>query len=79
MGETGRAVDRVRKQIRALIAHLKAMEVTKGQPHVVLRAFGRHLEDFLWLPSMGGRKRLGAATKPGCFTYDPPDGVAWGN
>lgn len=74
VGEAGRSVDRVRKQIKTLIVGLLA---TKGQTNAVLRAFGRHLEVCLWLPSMGGRKRLGASGKAGCFTYEPPPDVVW--
>ena len=76
-GEAERAVDRVRKQIKTLIRELQAAEVTRGKANAVLRAFGRHLEECLWLPSVGGRKRVGAAGKPGCFTYEPPAGVNW--
>jgi hypothetical protein len=76
-GEAGRAVDRVRKQIKTLIRELKEAEVSRGRGNEVLRAFGRHLEEYLWLPSVGGRKRLGAAGKAGCFTYDPPPGLRW--
>ena len=70
-GEAERAVDRVRKQVRSLIRELQSA----GSE--VLRAFGEHLEDYLWLPSVGGRKRIGAAGKAGCFTYEPPAGVQW--
>jgi hypothetical protein len=72
IGERGRAVDRVRKQIKTLIRELK------GASNDVLRSLGQHLDECLWLPSMGGRKRAGAACQPGCFTYEPPAGVVWG-
>lgn len=77
VGEAERAVDRVRKQIKALIRELKEAEVAQGKPNDALQGFGQHLEEYLWLPSMGGRKRLGASVKPGCFTYEPPAGVCW--
>jgi hypothetical protein len=72
-----RAADRVRKQIKAFIKELKEAEKSRGTPNDVLRAFGKHLEDYLWLPSVGMKNRIGATTKPGCFTYNPPDDVRW--
>ena len=74
---SSRAADRVRKQIKTFIKELMAAEITRGKPNMVLRAFGKHLEDHLWLPSVGVKNRLGATAKPGCFTYDPPNGVCW--
>ena len=71
------AVDRVRKQVKTLIEKLKRAEVASGKPHLALRAFGWHLDAHLWRPSMGGKCRRGASGKPGCFTYEPPDGVVW--
>ena len=52
-------------------------EITHGKPSLILRAFGKHLEDHLWLPSVGEKNRLGATGKAGCFTYDPPKDVRW--
>ncbi len=72
-----KSVDRVRKAIRNLIVYLKTAEVTRGKPNAMLRAFGEHLETHLWLPSMGAKNRLGAASRPGCFTYERPAGVTW--
>ena len=72
-----KAVDRVRKAIKALTKELRTAELSKGQPNEVLRAFGEHLDQHLWLPSMGGRGRAGAAGRPGCFTYERPKGVIW--
>ena len=77
VGSAGRAADRVRKQIKTFIKELKGAMATRGRPNAVLRAFGQHLEDHLWLPSVGGRRRIGAAGKAGCFTYEPPPGVRW--
>jgi hypothetical protein len=77
VGGGERAVDRVRKQIKAFIEELKAAEVTKGEPNIVLRDFGQHLEEYLWRRSLGAQKRLGASAMPGCFTYEPPPGVRW--
>jgi hypothetical protein len=76
-GQAGRAADRVRKAIKGKIDEWKKLERTKGKPNKVVQAFAKHLEECLWLPSMGGRGRAGAYGKPGCFTYIPPDGVVW--
>jgi 7-cyano-7-deazaguanine synthase in queuosine biosynthesis len=73
----GRVADRVRKAMRRLIDDLKGVELRAGVPNTVLREFGDHLEQCLWLPSMGGRGRAGACGKPGCFTYIRPTGVVW--
>jgi hypothetical protein len=46
----------------------------------VLRAFGEHLERYLWAPSGRGRHGRKAAVRAGLagrFTYEPPDGVKW--
>lgn len=75
--EASRAADRVRKQIKALIKELMEAEKGRGIANEVLRAFGKHLEDHLWLPSVGFKNRIGATCKPGCYTYDPPDDVRW--
>lgn len=76
-GQASRAADKVRKAIRAKLDEWKKLERTKGKPNKVVQAFAKHLEECLWLPSMGGRGRAGAYGKPGCFTYLPPDGVVW--
>jgi hypothetical protein len=76
-GAAGRATDRVRKAIKAKIDGWKKLERTKGKPNKVVQAFAGHLEQHLWLPSMGGRGRAGASGRPGCFTYEPPSGVIW--
>jgi hypothetical protein len=75
--EASRSAERVRKQIKRFIKELKAAEITRGKPNVVLREFGQHLEDHLWLPSVGAKNRIGASGRPGCFTYEPPKGVRW--
>jgi hypothetical protein len=76
-GAAGRASDRVRKAIKAKIDGWKKLERTKGKPNKVVRSFAAHLEQHLWLPSMGGRGRAGAYGRAGCFTYVPPEGVVW--
>jgi hypothetical protein len=76
-GQAGKAAGRVRKALRRFIDELKAAERRPGEPHQVLRNFGKHLEDCIWVPSVGVKNRVGAIGKPGCFTYVPPKGVAW--
>jgi 7-cyano-7-deazaguanine synthase in queuosine biosynthesis len=76
-GESEAAAERVRKGIRNFINELKAAKRQQGVINVPLCAFGEHLEEHLWLPSMGGKNRVGAAGKPGCFTYEAPSGVRW--
>ena len=77
IGQAGRSADRVRKAVRRFIDDLNAAEIRRGEPNKVLREFGKHLEQHLWLPSMGGAGRRGAAGKPGCFTYTRPVCVTW--
>lgn len=76
-GQAGRAVDRVRKAIKAKIGTLKKPAGSKGSTSDASRAFAAHLETYLWLPSMGARGRTGASGRAGCFTYEPPNGVKW--
>ncbi len=76
-GQAEMAAERVRKAIRNLINELKAAKRQQGLVNVALSAFGEHLEQNLWLPSMGGKNRVGASGKPGCFIYEPPAGVRW--
>ncbi len=77
IGGASQAVDRVRKAIRGFIKELKEAEASRGKPNTVLRGFGDHLEECLWRPSMGGKQRIGAAGRAGCFTYERPTGVFW--
>jgi len=48
--------------------------------HGVLRDFAKHLRTYLLIPSgryaVPGRHRA-RATLAGCFTYEPPAGLAW--
>ena len=76
-GQAGKAAERIRKALRRFIDDLKAAEKRLGEPHQVLRGFGQHLDDCIYLPSVGGKNRVGAVGKPGCFTYVPPNGVVW--
>ena len=79
-GGAERCVEAVGKAIRRLFRHLCGAMVGAGMPHPVLQAFGRHLHEYLLIPSGRGGGRGGArlASAPGgCFTYEPPPGVAW--
>ena len=76
-GQAGLAAGRVRKALWRLIDDLLSAERRPGEPHQVLRDFGKHLEECIWLPSVGRKNRIGAVGKPGCFTYVAPDGVLW--
>lgn len=74
-GNEQRQVRAVRQAIRRLIDRLR------GEGDEVLRAFGEHLERYLWGPSgragrgRNSRVRAGLA---GRFTYEAPEGVRWG-
>lgn len=76
-GQAERCADRVRKALRRFMDDLEAVGKESGEGPEVLRMFGEHLEERLWLPSVGGRNRLGAMGKAGCFAYVCPDGVGW--
>ena len=74
-----RATNAVRKAVSRLHRKLmRSLDMT-GRPHPVLRAFGRHLEDYLLAPSIvAGRHRATAGAGTGCrFKYQPPPGVVW--
>jgi hypothetical protein len=52
----------------------------EGKPDPVLRAFARHLYEYLLIPSGRGCGRAGSwavSIPAGCFTYEPPKGVVW--
>ena len=76
-GQPARVAERVRKALRRFIDELKVANDSKGNPHPVLRSFADHLEEYVWMPSVGGKHRVGAVGKPGCFTYVAPQGVVW--
>ena len=79
-GGAERCVEAVGKAIRRLYRHLCGAMDGAGMPHPVLQAFGRHLNEYLLLPSGRGGGRGGArlASAPGrCFTYEPPATVVW--
>ena len=79
-GGAERCVEAVGKAIRRLYGHLCAAMDGAGMAHPVLQAFGRHLHEYLLIPSGRGGGRGGArlASAPGgCFTYEPPATVVW--
>lgn len=64
----------IRQAIRRLLWSLAAAE------DGTLRAFGEHLEMYLWKPSSRSAEKRSARVKSGYaarFTYEPPKGVAW--
>lgn len=79
-GNEQRQVRAIRQNIRRLLDRLAAARDAHGEADEVLRAFGEHLDRYLWRPSGGGtggrtsRVRAGLA---GRFTYEPPLGVKW--
>jgi hypothetical protein len=75
-----RCVRAVTVAIKRLHARLARAVDAEGKPHPVLQAFARHLHEHLLIPSGRGGGHGGArvASAPaGCFTYEPPPGVAW--
>ncbi len=79
-GTEQRQVRAIRQAIRRLLDGLRDARDAEGKPEEVLRAFGEHLERYLWRPSgragrgRNSRVRAGLA---GRFTYEPPAGVRW--
>ncbi len=79
-GNEQRQVRAIRQAIRRLLDKLRDARGAQGEPDEVLRAFGGHLERYLWWPSgragrgRNARVRAGLA---GRFTYEPPEGVRW--
>jgi hypothetical protein len=79
-GNEQRQVRAIRQNIRRLLDRLAAARDARGETDEVLRAFGEHLDQYLWRPSGGGtggktsRERAGLA---GRFTYEPPLGEKW--
>jgi hypothetical protein len=75
-----KCVRAVSMAIKRLHAHLARSLDADGKPHPVLQAFARHLYAHLLIPSGRCRRPGGlrvAAELAGCFTYEPPPGVAW--
>jgi hypothetical protein len=79
-GGAERCVRAVAMAIKRLHVHLAGAVDAQGEPHPILQAFARHLSDHLLTPSgRGGDHRKARALSPfaGCYTYEPPPGVAW--
>jgi hypothetical protein len=75
-----RCVNAVTVAIKRFHTHLAGAVDAQGRPDAVLQALARHLHEHLLIPSSRGRRGggRGAASAPaGCFTYEPPCGVAW--
>ena len=79
-GGAEKQVRAVRRAIERLIDKLREAKDRKGDPHLGLRAFGEHLNEYVWKPSsrFGGNRRSRArAGVAGQFTYERPEGVVW--
>jgi hypothetical protein len=73
-GNEQRQVRAVRQAIRRFLDELRQ------SPDETLRAFGEHLEAYLWRPSgrgSAGRNLRVRAGLAGRFVYEPPEGVRW--
>jgi len=70
----------IRQSIRRFVDRLLMARNVRGEPDEVLRAFGEHLDRYLWRPSGGGTSGRTARVRAGLagrFTYEPPAGVKW--
>jgi hypothetical protein len=79
-GGEQRQVRAIRQAIRRLLESLRGARDAEGEPDEVLRAFGEHLERYLWRPSGRGGHDRNARVRAGLagrFTYEPPEGVRW--
>ena len=75
-----RGVQAVTAAIKRFHDRLVGAVDAEGKPDPVLRAFARHLYEYLLIPSGRGCGRAGSWAVPipaGCFTYEPPPGVVW--
>ena len=75
-----RTVKTVREALYRLHEHLFLSFDLQGRPHPVLRPFALHIQNFILIPSAryagyGGPSARGRLA--GCFTYEPPEGIAW--
>ena len=81
-GNLENLVRSVRLAIKRLHQRLADAKDANGQPHPVLRPFADHLAKHLITPSARYNGRMGARTRAGVagrFTYEPPEGVHWGD
>ena len=75
-----KAVRAVRMAIKRFHKRLLESRDADGLPILVLKAFVAHLEKYLLIPSArcsfaAGLRAYGGF--PGCFTYQPPEGISW--
>ncbi|MBA4148488.1 MAG: 7-cyano-7-deazaguanine synthase [Verrucomicrobia bacterium] len=76
-GQASLAAERVRKAMRRKIDEFKKAELRIGVPNEILKAFGEHLDKYIWFPSMGGNGRKGTIGSGGCYIYERPQDVIW--
>lgn len=79
-GNEQRQVRAIRQNIRRFLEKLHTAQNAQGEPDEVLRAFGEHLERYLWRASGAGARGRRARVRSGLagrFTYEPPAGVKW--
>jgi hypothetical protein len=72
----------VRRALARLVHYLEQAQNSAGEPHEVLRGFGRHLGRYLLEPSTqyrSFRARDARTSLAGKFCYEPPAGVVWGD
>jgi hypothetical protein len=70
----------IRRALKRLQKRLTRAVDSNGFPHPVLRAFAAHLQQHLIEPSYRFKHAAARREKDdaaGCFTYQPPNGVAW--
>ncbi len=79
-GNADRQVRAVRRAIERLIDKLRGATDREKRPHAALRAFGEHIDRYIWIPSSrysGDRRARSRAQVAGRFTYERPEGVNW--
>ena len=70
----------VRRAIERFIRSLRTARGRSEEAQQVLRAFGEHLHQYLWIPSSrygGSRRARVRSGMAGQFTYERPAGVRW--
>ena len=75
-----KTVRAVSMAIKRFQQHLAEATDARGKPHRVLRAFGRHLKEYLLAPSGRAGAPRGVRFSDilaGCFTYRPPGTAIW--
>jgi hypothetical protein len=75
-----KTVRAVRMAIKRFCRNLIDAEDERGKPDRVLKAFGYHLWDYLFMPSSryaDARGHVARKGLAGCFLYERPKGVKW--